>query len=126
MTTSDRPGEVFDPGQRAQAAQIQATHPQWAVLWGCASRRFWAFPLFTAQPGTIISASDPATLLARMRHAELASTPHRAVYRLAEHAVRSGEPPVLDVIPLFESGNTLRLPGPGPRRGSTGGGQGAG
>jgi phosphoenolpyruvate carboxylase len=30
-----------------------------------------------------------------------------AVYRLARHAVRSGEPPVLDVIPLFESGQDL-------------------
>ncbi|HCU92092.1 MAG TPA: hypothetical protein DHU96_04895 [Actinobacteria bacterium] len=88
MTTSDRPGEVFDPGQRAQAAQIQATHPQWAVLWGCASCRFWAFPLFAAQPATIISASDPATLVARMRHAELASTPHRASHTPAPHPPR--------------------------------------
>ncbi len=30
-----------------------------------------------------------------------------AVYRLARHAVRTGEPPVLDVIPLFESGQDL-------------------
>ncbi|HUL27329.1 MAG TPA: phosphoenolpyruvate carboxylase [Streptosporangiaceae bacterium] len=31
-----------------------------------------------------------------------------AVYRLARHATRNGEPPVLDVIPLFESGQDLR------------------
>jgi phosphoenolpyruvate carboxylase len=31
-----------------------------------------------------------------------------AVYRLARHATRSGEPPVLDVVPLFESGEDLR------------------
>ncbi len=31
-----------------------------------------------------------------------------AVYRLARHAVRSGPPPVLDVVPLFESGEDLR------------------
>jgi phosphoenolpyruvate carboxylase len=31
-----------------------------------------------------------------------------AVYELAEHATRSGPPPVLDVIPLFESGEDLR------------------
>jgi phosphoenolpyruvate carboxylase len=31
-----------------------------------------------------------------------------AVYKLARHAVRSGPPPVLDVIPLFESGEDLR------------------
>jgi phosphoenolpyruvate carboxylase len=30
-----------------------------------------------------------------------------AVYQLAAHAVRSGRPPVLDVIPLFESGEDL-------------------
>jgi phosphoenolpyruvate carboxylase len=31
-----------------------------------------------------------------------------AVYRLARYAVRSGPPPVLDVVPLFESGEDLR------------------
>src|SRR5262245_37956758 len=31
-----------------------------------------------------------------------------AVYQLARHAVRSGPPPVLDVVPLFESGEDLR------------------
>jgi phosphoenolpyruvate carboxylase len=31
-----------------------------------------------------------------------------AVYRLARHATRSGEPPVLDVVPLFESGQDLQ------------------
>ncbi|HEV2377171.1 MAG TPA: phosphoenolpyruvate carboxylase [Streptosporangiaceae bacterium] len=30
-----------------------------------------------------------------------------AVYRIAEHAVRTGAPPVLDVVPLFESGEDL-------------------
>jgi hypothetical protein len=66
------------PGQRAQAAQIQATCRRWVVLWGCSSRRFWAFPLFAARPATILSAGDPATLLARMRQAELATTPGRS------------------------------------------------
>jgi phosphoenolpyruvate carboxylase len=31
-----------------------------------------------------------------------------AVYRLARHAARGGPPPVLDVVPLFESGEDLR------------------
>ncbi|HEY1322927.1 MAG TPA: phosphoenolpyruvate carboxylase, partial [Streptosporangiaceae bacterium] len=31
-----------------------------------------------------------------------------AVYQLAAHALRSGPPPVLDVVPLFESGEDLR------------------
>jgi phosphoenolpyruvate carboxylase len=31
-----------------------------------------------------------------------------AVYRLARHATRSGEPPVLDVVPLFETGQDLQ------------------
>jgi phosphoenolpyruvate carboxylase len=31
-----------------------------------------------------------------------------AVYRLAAHALRSGPPPVLDAVPLFESGEDLR------------------
>jgi hypothetical protein len=31
---------------------------------------YWAFPLFSAPPGTIITAPDPAALAAQMRQAE--------------------------------------------------------
>ncbi len=79
---------ALDPGQRAQAAQIQATCPQWVVLWGCASRRFWAFPQFAAPPGTIVSDGDPATLVARMRQAELATTAGRPGRAPAPHPPR--------------------------------------
>ncbi|HUZ36314.1 MAG TPA: hypothetical protein VMV17_08290 [Streptosporangiaceae bacterium] len=76
--TADSPASAgFDPGQRAQAAQIQAACPQWVVLWGCSSRRFWAFPLFAARPGTIVSAPGTGTLVDRMRQAELATAPGR-------------------------------------------------
>ena len=76
--TADSPASAgSDPGQRAQAAQIQAGCPQWVVLWGCSSRRFWAFPLFAARPGTIVSAGGTSTLVDRMRQAELAAPPGR-------------------------------------------------
>jgi hypothetical protein len=53
------------------AARIERGHPWRMVLWGTHSRLFWAFPRFTAQPGTIITASTAAELQDRMRQAEL-------------------------------------------------------
>jgi len=85
VTTSSVPGEAPDPEQRAEAARIEATSPQWVVLWGCGSRRFWGFPLFAAPRGTIVSAADTATLLARMRQAETASAPGPAQSSRPQH-----------------------------------------
>jgi hypothetical protein len=63
----------FDPGQRLTAARIQHASPCWLVMWGTHSRRFFAFPLFGAPPGTIVTASGPDRLLTRMRQAETAT-----------------------------------------------------
>ncbi|MBO0808120.1 MAG: hypothetical protein J2P32_07445 [Actinobacteria bacterium] len=60
----------YDPRQRLAAARLQHRNPHWLVCWGCHSRRYWAFPLFVAAPGTIISAPGEPGLLAGMRQAE--------------------------------------------------------
>lgn len=63
----------YDLRQRLAAARLQHRNPHWHICWGYHSRRFWAFPLFGAPPGTIISAGDPARLVAMMRRAEAAT-----------------------------------------------------
>ncbi len=63
----------YDPGQRQTAARIQHPRPHWLLMWGPHSRRYYAYPLFGAPPGTIVSASDPGRLVTRMRQAEAAT-----------------------------------------------------
>jgi hypothetical protein len=55
---------------RATAEQIHQTRPQWLVLWGTYSRRFWAFPLFEMRPRMLVHASSPDALITRMDEAE--------------------------------------------------------
>jgi hypothetical protein len=64
----------YDPAERQAAAQIQASHPRWLVLWGVGSRRYWAFPTFNAAPGTIVSALGPRELVALLDQAEAAAS----------------------------------------------------
>jgi hypothetical protein len=64
----------YDPGQRLTAARIQQANPRWLLMWGSHSRRYFAFPLFAAPPGTIVTASGPDRLLTRMRQAEAATS----------------------------------------------------
>jgi hypothetical protein len=66
-------GHRYDPGQRLTAARIQQASPHWLLMWGTHSRRYFAFPLFAAPPGTIVTASGPDRLLTRMRQAEAAT-----------------------------------------------------
>ena len=63
-------GHRYDPGQRLTAARIQHANPHWLLLWGTHSRRYFAFPMFTVPPGTIVTASEPDRLVTRMRQAE--------------------------------------------------------
>jgi len=51
------------------AAQLRRHHPGWLVLFGCYSRRYWAYPLFDAPPGSFFGERDPGVLAARMRQA---------------------------------------------------------
>jgi hypothetical protein len=55
---------------RRAAAQLQHDYQHWLVMWGCYTRSYVAFPLFAAPRGTILSASTPAGLAARMRRQE--------------------------------------------------------
>ena len=61
----------YDAAQRRIAAHLNHTDANWHVMWGVHSRRLWAFPLFDASPGTIISAGTPDDLVAQMRQAEM-------------------------------------------------------
>jgi hypothetical protein len=54
----------------AMAEEIQRQRPGWLVLWGCYSKRFVAFPLFTVRQRTILVAFYPNALLAHMEEAE--------------------------------------------------------
>lgn len=65
---------AYDADQRRTAGQLNQHYPQWYVMWGAHSRRYWAFPLFSAQPGTLVSAETPAELTARMQHVQTTST----------------------------------------------------
>ena len=61
----------YDTAQRRIAAHLGRNHPTWYVMWGLHSRRLWAFPLFDAPPGTVISAERPDDLVTQMRQAEM-------------------------------------------------------
>jgi hypothetical protein len=60
----------LDPDERHTAARLHQCNPQWLILWGCYSRLYWAFPLFDAPPGTLVSAPGTRQLLASMRQTE--------------------------------------------------------
>jgi hypothetical protein len=60
----------YDVHQRRIAAQLQRENPCWFIMWGCYSRQFWAFPLFSVPSRTIVTARDAEKLLAMMYAAE--------------------------------------------------------
>jgi hypothetical protein len=55
---------------RAIAEQINQIRPQWLVIWGSFTGRFWAYPLFEMQPRMLVRAGYPDALIARMDEAE--------------------------------------------------------
>ena len=67
----DSPLERYDPDEHDTAVRIGEANPQWHVMWGSWSRRFWAYPHFAAPRGTLVSSPDPGELIARMRSAEV-------------------------------------------------------
>lgn len=67
--------KLYDLAERRIAEQIQDLRPNWLVMWGVSSRRYWAFPLFNAERGTIVSAAGPEQLLTLMNQAEIAARP---------------------------------------------------
>jgi hypothetical protein len=73
----DAPGGLCDPQEHTTAARIERGNPRWAIMWGTHSRRYFAFPRFNAEPGTIITGPGTAELLDGMRHAELSASSAR-------------------------------------------------
>ena len=63
----------LDDQQQRFAAQVEADHQDWVVMWGYHSRLYWAFPRFNAPPGTVVAAPEPVELTEGMRRAELAA-----------------------------------------------------
>lgn len=72
-------GALCDPQEHDTAERIECGNPRWAIIWGTHSRRYFAFPRFTATPGTITIITAPATseLLDGMRQAELSASTRR-------------------------------------------------
>jgi hypothetical protein len=61
---------VTDDEQWEIAGEVEQEHQNWAVMWGCYTRLFWAFPLFEVPKGTIVSARDADRLLLDMEQVE--------------------------------------------------------
>jgi hypothetical protein len=57
---------LYYPEQRRTAARIARHNPQWVVIWGTASREFWAFPVFQVPAGIIAHHGDSAVLTRQM------------------------------------------------------------
>jgi hypothetical protein len=59
----------YDRGQRRTADRIEQQNPAWVVMYGPWTRHFWAYPRFSAPPGTIIGARTATELLPLMHAA---------------------------------------------------------
>jgi hypothetical protein len=56
---------------RATARTIQHKHPGWLILWGCYTKTYIAFPLFTTRRrGIWVTGYSPAGLLPGLDEAE--------------------------------------------------------
>jgi len=56
---------AYDAEQYLAAARLQQASPDWLIIYGPWTRRYFAFPTFHAPPGTILSA--PSTAVSRSR-----------------------------------------------------------
>ena len=59
-----------DDKAREVAEWIEREHPRWIVVFGAFTKQFICFPRFPAAPGTVVVASYPGALPARMKYAE--------------------------------------------------------
>ena len=67
---------LFDPDERRAAARIAQHSPRWVIIWGTATREYWAFPVFQVPTGTIAHHGDPAGLTRQMRQIQTAVAYH--------------------------------------------------
>jgi hypothetical protein len=59
-----------DNACQATAERINRSQPNWLVIYGCYTKRFWAFALFEMRRRMIVHAAYPDALIARMHDAE--------------------------------------------------------
>jgi hypothetical protein len=64
------PMSSADDDARELARRIEREHPRWIVMFGAFTKQFICFPRFPVAPGTVVVASYPGTLPARMKYAE--------------------------------------------------------
>ena len=70
MIPSPSPDPSNEDACRRAAAQLQHDHGNWLVMWGCYTHTYIAFPLFHAPRGTVLTATAPAEMAAKMRRQE--------------------------------------------------------
>jgi hypothetical protein len=70
VSPSPSPDPNNEDACRMAAARLQHDHQHWLIMWGCYTRNYIAFPLFAAPRGTIITATSPDELPAKMRRQE--------------------------------------------------------
>jgi hypothetical protein len=58
---------------RMAAARLQHEYRNWMIMWGCYTRTYVAFPLFPAPRGTILTATVPDEMTAKIRRHERAA-----------------------------------------------------
>lgn len=73
MIHSARPDPRNEDACRMAAARLQHDHRHWMVMWGCYTRTYVAFPLFHAPRGTILTATVPDEMAAKIRRQERAA-----------------------------------------------------
>ncbi|MFD8559798.1 hypothetical protein ACWDOR_26220 [Streptosporangium canum] len=57
------------------ASDLESRHPGWVILWRHWARRYWAFPLWTADAPAPIEARHVQDLLTQMNEVELQHSP---------------------------------------------------
>ena len=100
----------YDPRQRLTTARLQHANQHWLLMWGPHSRRYYAYPLFAAPSGTIISASDPDRLLTRCARQKPPPPPTRKCHRCGRGAGGDGR--------AADLGGDHPAPRPGPATGT--------
>jgi hypothetical protein len=73
MIHSDSPDPRNEEACRMAAARLQHEHRHWMIMWGCYTRTYVAFPLFHAPRGTILTATVPEEMIAKIRRQERAA-----------------------------------------------------
>ncbi|REE97791.1 hypothetical protein [Thermomonospora umbrina] len=79
-TTTRHPDPTpYDPSQRAVANELARVYAgRWLVMWGVASRRYWAAPCWPDAPSGWLDAPTVEALQAAMVEVEIQSIRHPA------------------------------------------------